>query len=138
MRSWPTPGDHRKVDRALESLGQEAARALGEPVDTLELALDCRYAGQSYELTVPAVKAFAAEHERRNGYVRLEHPIEIVALRATALGRAPASVTALPDVTREAASGPMVITEDDCTIWLPAGWSAEQGAAGALVLRRDA
>ncbi len=137
VRSWPTPAEHHNVERALEALGHDAARALGEPVDTLELALDCRYAGQSYELTVPTVKAFPAEHERRNGYVRPDHPIEIVALRATALGRAPASVTALAELRREEGVGPRVIAEDDCTIWLPAGWSAEQGVAGALVLRRE-
>jgi hypothetical protein len=28
------------------------------------------------------------------------------------------------------------IAEPDCTIWLPEGWAAEPGAAGALVLRR--
>jgi N-methylhydantoinase A/oxoprolinase/acetone carboxylase beta subunit len=67
VRSWPTPSDHLELDRALEVLGREAARALGEPVETLELRLDCRYAGQSHELTVPSVKAFPAEHERRNG-----------------------------------------------------------------------
>jgi N-methylhydantoinase A/oxoprolinase/acetone carboxylase beta subunit len=138
VRSWPTPADHRKIDRALETLGREAARALGEPVETLELALDCRYAGQSHELTVPSVKAFPAEHERRNGYVRPDHPIEVVALRATALGRAPASVTALPEVEREEGDGPRVIAESDCTIWLPERWRAEQGVAGALILRRTA
>ena len=29
VRSWPTPADHRKVDRALEALGQEAAACTG-------------------------------------------------------------------------------------------------------------
>ena len=35
-----------------------------------------------------------------------------------------------------AAVGPTVIAEPDCTIWLPAGWRADPGAAGALILRR--
>ena len=33
-------------------------------------AFDCRYAGQSHELTVPSVDDFPAEHRRRNGYAR--------------------------------------------------------------------
>jgi hypothetical protein len=69
--------------------------------------------------------------------VRPDHPIEVVALRATASGRAPASVTALPEVEREEGVGPRVIAEPDCTIWLPDGWYAEQALAGALILRRS-
>jgi N-methylhydantoinase A/oxoprolinase/acetone carboxylase beta subunit len=137
VRSWPTPDDHRDVDRALDALGRAAVDALGEPLDRLELAVDCRYAGQSFELTVPSVAAFAAEHERRNGYVRDGHPIEVVALRASALGAAPIDVAALPVVARETAKGPRVISEPDCTIWLPEGWTAEVGEAAALVLRRN-
>jgi N-methylhydantoinase A/oxoprolinase/acetone carboxylase beta subunit len=136
VRSWPTPADHDGVDAALAALGEEAAAVLGEPVDALELALDCRYAGQSHELTVPSVAVFAAEHERRNGYVREGHPVEVVALRAAAVGRAPGAVTNLPAVVREEAVGPYVIREPDCTIWVPAGWRAEMGEASALVLRR--
>jgi N-methylhydantoinase A/oxoprolinase/acetone carboxylase beta subunit len=134
--SWATPSDHTGVDAALVALGEEARAALGEPVETLELALDCRYAGQSHELTVPSVASFAAEHERRNGYARDGHPVEVVALRAAAIGRAPRAVTDLPVVVREEAVGPYVISEDDCTIWVPHGWRAETGETGALVLRR--
>ncbi|MEJ7583994.1 MAG: hypothetical protein WKF43_07880 [Acidimicrobiales bacterium] len=38
----------------------------------VELSLDCRYEGQSHELTVPGVAAFEDEHRRRNGFVRPE------------------------------------------------------------------
>jgi N-methylhydantoinase A/oxoprolinase/acetone carboxylase beta subunit len=137
VRSWASPSDHTGVDSALVALGEEASAALAEPVETLELALDCRYAGQSHELTVPSVAAFAAEHERRNGYVRDGHPVEVVALRAAAIGRAPGAVTDLPAVVREEAIGPNVISEDDCTIWVPEGWQAEMGEAGALLLQRE-
>ena len=137
VRSWATPAQHADVEGALESLGREAASALGEPVDSMDLGLDCRYAGQSHELTVPSIKAFHDEHLRRNGYTRSDHPIEVVALRASARGRRAASVTGLPALTRETGVGPRVIAEEDCTIWLPESWSAEQGVAGALVLRRS-
>ena len=32
--------------------------------------------------------------------------------------------------------GPAVVSRDDCTVWVPAGWSGSEGALGALVLRR--
>lgn len=137
VRSWATPTDHTGLDAALVALGEAAVDALGEPVEHLELALDCRYAGQSHELTVPSVEAFASEHERRNGYVREGHPVEVVALRAAAIGATPGAVTDLPVVPRQEAVGPSVISEDDCTIWVPEGWRAESGEAGALVLRRQ-
>ena len=33
-------------------------------------------------------------------------------------------------------TGPAVVAESDCTIWVPEGWQGEVGAAGAYVLRR--
>ena len=51
--------------------------------------VDCRYAGQSHELTVPDVAVVRTRHERRNGYARPGHPVEVVALRATARRRRP-------------------------------------------------
>ena len=136
VRSWPATADDIEIPTALEHLGREAAHALAEAVESVELAVDCRYAGQSHELTVPSVASFPAEHQRRNGYTRPHHPIEVMALRATAVGRPGASVTGLPDVERQTGDGPRVVTETDCTIWLPEGWFAERGMASALVLRR--
>ncbi|ADB62430.1 5-oxoprolinase (ATP-hydrolyzing) [Haloterrigena turkmenica DSM 5511] len=58
----------------------------------VERAADCRYAGQSFELTVPADEEFDAEavaerfheaHERAYGYA-LDEAVEVVNLRATA------------------------------------------------------
>jgi hypothetical protein len=34
--------------------------------------------------------------------------------------------------------GPAVVAEPDCTIWIPAGWRADPGRAGALMLTRVA
>jgi len=65
VRSWPHPADHRGVEAAAAALGVAAAGSGGAVV---EVAVDCRYAGQSHELTVPAIGAFAAEHARRNGF----------------------------------------------------------------------
>ena len=86
---------------------------------------------------MPSVDAFADEHWRRNGYDRPDTAIEVVALRATARRSAPLAVTDLPDVERPSLVGPVTGQEPDCTIWVPVGWRAEPGEAGALVLRRD-
>lgn len=99
---------------------------------------DCRYAGQSHELQVAHPSKFHTEHHRRNGYARRGHPIEVVAVRVRAALPSPVSIADLPTPERSGAVGPAVIAEADCTIWVPSGWTAEPGAAGALVLRRAA
>jgi N-methylhydantoinase A/oxoprolinase/acetone carboxylase beta subunit len=143
VESWPHPLDRTGLDHRLAALGERAAEdlraVLGSPsrlTSFVELAVDCRYQGQSHEIRVASVEAFHAEHERRNGYARPESPIEVVALRATALVSAPVDVGDLPAVVRDVAVGPVVIAEPDCTIWVPTGWRADPGAAGALILRR--
>jgi N-methylhydantoinase A len=139
VRSWPTPGDRAGLDEALEKLGAEAAAAVGGGDDVeVTVALDCRYAGQSFELTVGSVAAFHGEHRRRNGYARPGAPVEVVALRARARRLAPLSYDDLGAAgERAAAEGPAVLAEPDCTMWLPEGWTAEVGGGGAWILRRS-
>ena len=88
VRSWPTPQDHAGLAEALALLGKEAAALVGPggggAATTVETAVDCRYRGQSHELTVPSVGEFHDEHRRRNGYARPDEPVEVVALRAVA------------------------------------------------------
>ena len=98
---------------------------------------DCRYAGQSHELPVPHPSKFHTEHYRRNGYARRGHHLDGVAVRARAALPSPVSPADLPAPERAGAVGPAVIAEADCTIWVPEGWTAEPGVAGALVLRRS-
>jgi N-methylhydantoinase A/oxoprolinase/acetone carboxylase beta subunit len=135
VRSWPSPDDHSGLDAARARLGDEAARLVGG-TPAVQTFVDCRYAGQSHELTVGSVADFHAEHRRRNGYARPEAPVEVVAVRARAHLDAPIAVTDLPPVSRAAAEGPTTIAEPDCTIHLPDGWHAEPGEAGVLVVRR--
>jgi N-methylhydantoinase A/oxoprolinase/acetone carboxylase beta subunit len=135
VRSWPTPGDHSGLAAALDDLGREAARLVGG-TPTVSVSVDCRYRGQSHELTVATPADFHDEHRQRNGYSRPDAPVEVVALRARAV-RDPAIVyEGLPAPGRRGATGPAVIVEDDCTIWLPDGWRADPAGGGALVLRR--
>jgi N-methylhydantoinase A/oxoprolinase/acetone carboxylase beta subunit len=100
--------------------------------------LDVRYAGQSHELTVERLSDFHQEHARRNGYARPDAPVEVVALRARARIDSVVTIGSLPapSVARSGASGPAVIAEPDCTIWLPEGWTARVGEAAALVIER--
>jgi N-methylhydantoinase A len=140
VRSWPEPIDHGGVDAALDRVADEAVALVGGgDVDTdleVERLLDCRYAGQSHELTVTSVDAFPAEHERRNGFARPDAPVEIVALRVRARRAAPLSPAELPRVDRPTVRGPEVVAEPDCTVWVPDGWRAEPGPLGAWLLTR--
>jgi N-methylhydantoinase A/oxoprolinase/acetone carboxylase beta subunit len=160
VRSWPTPGDHTGLDAARAELADRARALVAAPSgrgderdDMIEVAtaLDCRYRGQSHELTVEDLAAFHDEHRRRNGYAQPDDPVEVVALRATATRPPVVDAEALPAPERLAERpergtddahqprevvGPAVIAEPDCTVWVAEGWVARAGAAGALVLRR--
>ncbi|WP_058367138.1 hydantoinase/oxoprolinase family protein [Haloparvum sedimenti] len=83
------------ADALAELAADVRARAVGDP--PVEFAADCRYAGQSFELTVPVegpafdpeatAERFEAAHEATYGY-RMDDPVELVNLRATATGEA--------------------------------------------------
>ncbi|MFP5256329.1 MAG: hydantoinase/oxoprolinase family protein [Acidimicrobiia bacterium] len=136
VRSWAWPLDHDGVGDALRRLGQKAAALVG-PGARVETAVDCRYAGQSHEITVPRPTDFHAAHRRQNGFDRPDSPVEVVALRASASLVSQVDTSGLPVRTSHGGAGPTTIVEPDCTIWVPEGWRAEPGAGGALVLRRS-
>lgn len=143
VRSWPRPDDHQGLADAAAALADEARRLVagtGDPATvTVETAVDCRYRGQSHEITVPTVEEFHAEHRRRNGYERPGAPVEVVAVRASATRPPEVLLDDLPSGDRidRPVRGPAVIAEPDCTVWVAEGWTARAGAAGALVLRRE-
>ena len=107
------------------------------PGEAVELAYDCRYRGQSHEITVPSVEAFDAVHERFNGYAHVGATVEVIAVRARVARRADVHVDRLPVVHRASAVGPAVVAEPDCTIWIPPDWTAAPGPLGALLLHRN-
>ncbi len=123
------------IEAARADVAARARALVGEDA-TIETAVDCRYVGQSHEITVPVPDDFAAEHERRNGHARPGAPVEVVAVRARATAAAPMQVTDLPAVERVRARGPAVVAEADCTIWIPEGWVAAPRALGSWVLTR--
>ena len=132
--SWAEGLDPVRLEAAATKLAAEVAVRLPGATE-VEVGYDCRYEGQSHEVTVSSTHEFHAEHQRLNGYARPDAPIEVTAIRASA--RTPASVDAvkLADVRRTSVAGPAVIAEADSTTWVPAGWSGEPGEAGALILR---
>jgi N-methylhydantoinase A/oxoprolinase/acetone carboxylase beta subunit len=140
VRSWPTPGSQDGLAAARKALAAEAVALVGGgPSASVTTAVDCRYRGQSHELTVPDVSGFADEHRRRNGYARPGDPVEVIAVRAVATRPPAADPGDLPDPPARIGApvvGPAVVAEPDCTIWVTDGWVARPGAAGALVLRR--
>ena len=137
VRSWPDPAEHTGLDDARRALGDEARSAVGRGGEVeVVYALDCRYQGQSHELTVESVDAFPDEHRRRNGYARAGAFIEVVALRARARQPAALEPVDLPAPQRERLVGPAVAAEIDCTVWIPEGWTAGPGPAGAWVITR--
>ncbi len=135
VRSWTGGSNPVALAGALQALGNDVRRQVGNDA-VVETALDCRYVGQSHEITVAGVDAFAAAHAERNGYVRPDTPVEVVALRARASSAAPLSLTDLPVPERGVVTGPAVAAESDCTVFVPAGWRAEPGPLGAWILRR--
>lgn len=132
VRSWGDLLDHEGAIVEGQKLRDEVSAQLPEATD-VNVAFDCRYEGQSHELPVSAPENFHAEHERQNGYRREDAPVEITAIRCVA--RAMRNVV-LPDLEREQAVGPAVVSEPDTTIWIPEGWESKMGAEGSLVIRR--
>ena len=101
---------------------------------------DLRYAGQSFELSVPLgpqlAERFHDAHDARYGYASRDRPIELVAIRTSDVSRSRAHV-ATTDRGARAARGPELVELDGATCWVPAGWAGERDADGTLVLERQ-
>jgi N-methylhydantoinase A len=99
---------HGKIEAGFCSLEREGRRAISAEGFSaakirIERRLDLRYAGQAYELSVPAagdfVAAFHRAHEARYGYHDAKRTVEIVNLRVRATG-----VTEKPGLRKIAAA----------------------------------
>ena len=99
--------------RRLEAQAQEGIRdADGGGNIVLRRALDLRYVGQSFELTVPgevsasaAAEAFRARHADIYGYAPPQERMEVVNARVTALGILPPLALWEPQAGRRGAHG---------------------------------
>ena len=144
--------------RKLEKQAKKDVRGAG-----LQRFADVRYAGQSYELTVPWGGDFHQEHQRVYGYSDVNRATETVTLRVRAVVRvekpslkAPRSTPAatgnasrrvwtggrwrkIPVAPREslgkaALRGPLLVTDYGSTTLIPAAWSATKDASGSLII----
>jgi N-methylhydantoinase A/oxoprolinase/acetone carboxylase beta subunit len=137
VRSWPDPSDHAGAQAAAAALATQAEAAAGGGADRVTVAFDCRYAGQSHELTVASIEAFSEDHARRRGYALTGSPVEVIALRVSAQVDSPVDTAELAAPTRRGpVRGPAVIAEADCTVWVAPGWRATVHPAGAWILER--
>jgi N-methylhydantoinase A len=90
-----TLGNAQFAAAALVDEARAALVAQGVPAAAVRtvVELDVRYAGQSFDLTVPLgadvaaiADAFHARHERRYGYAARDERVELATVRVTALG----------------------------------------------------
>ena len=123
---------------------------------TLERFADVRYAGQSYELTMPWGGDFHRAHQRVYGYSDAKRATQIVTLRVRATVRVKKPVLRaavrrskfgetrriwIDGRWREvgpSSRGPALIADYGSTTLVPPGWSMRQDRAGSIILRRDA
>ncbi|MCW8084989.1 hydantoinase/oxoprolinase family protein [Sabulicella glaciei] len=140
----------------------------------VEIAADLRYRGQAFELLIPWPEApaltpllarFHATHRARFSYADESERVELVTLRASAIGRLPkpeesrdvppgASAPGtrrlwtggawceVPVHLRETlaqgveVAGPAIIEEAFATHWIAPGWTATLDPEGAVIARR--
>src|SRR3954452_23311983 len=85
---------------------------------------DLRYAGQSFELTIPLqdalADAFHRAHEEQYGFAARDRNVELVAVRTADVRRGPA--LELPRSEATAVAGPAVLELPGSTCWIPPGW----------------
>ena len=103
------------------SLAQEG---LNQEANELEMSLDLRYSGQSFELRVPfsiddpsaILTSFHAMHRERYGYSNAMEPVEAVSMRCTGVIRRTLPILKL--LLAETAGDPI----GDTLIFLKGGW----------------
>jgi N-methylhydantoinase A len=100
---------------------------------------DLRYAGQSFELTVPLERdlpgVFHRAHEARYGYADPARPIELVAVRIAEVR--PGPELRLPSAEPVEAKGPALLELEGATCWIPPGWvGVRDGTSSTLRLTK--
>jgi N-methylhydantoinase A len=162
-----------RLREARDELVAEADAALAGPREDVRVAYELRYVGQAFELSVEASgdpeaealsEAFAASHERRYGYRDDEARVELVNVRVSVWGPAPAlrpqaDATAEPE--RSSAQvvfggealrasvlrgelapgtevhGPALCALPEATLLVPPGWSGVVDEHGTCVLEDE-
>ncbi len=155
--------DAARIEPCFLELERAARRDM--PGATLERMADCRYVGQSYELTIPWGASFHQEHQRIYGYSDPQRATEVITVRVRATVRAaktrrppfkrmrdktrPESrriwtggkFQSVPVLVREQASvrhahGPALVVDYGATALIPPGWRFRVDRAGNLIAQR--
>jgi N-methylhydantoinase A/oxoprolinase/acetone carboxylase beta subunit len=116
--------------RNLEKQARKDMRAAA-----LERYYDMRYAGQSYELTIPEGASFHDAHRKMYGYSDESRATEVVAIRVRAIERTP-KLNLRSSQKQKPVTGPALITDYGATIWIPAGWRCRTDSAGNRVITK--
>jgi N-methylhydantoinase A len=164
------------VREAVQRLRARAEAELGVRATAVEVRYELRYAGQSFELTVRKDSSdpdlcepdalrerFAAEHERRYGYRDERSEVELVNVRVSALGEAPAvSLAGQAQAAYERGhtrvawagrwleaelwrgeppagariEGPALCALPESTLLVPPGWAGAVDELGTIALER--
>lgn len=155
--------DRSQIEKRFAQLERAALRDMRDA--KIERMADVRYAGQSYELTIPWGDSFHDEHQRIYGYCDPARPTEVVTVRVRAtiaVGKptpapmarsfarakpqlrrvfASGKVRRLPvfnreQVSKRAVKGPALVVDYGATTLIPPGWTFVLDRAGNLVARR--
>ena len=86
---------------------------------------DLRYAGQSFELTLPLqeedlAEAFHRAHEEQYGFAERDREVQLVAVRTADIRQGPE--LELPRGEETTVHGPAVVELPGSTCWIPPGW----------------
>jgi N-methylhydantoinase A len=161
-----------RLDRERAALIAEASAALGEPARRVRVRHELRYRGQSFELPVEEpgdtgpqrlIERFGIAHEQRYGYRDDVAEVELVTIRVSVWGSAPALRAAAVESEAHAGAsarivfdgeeivaevlrgqpapgtileGPALCALPDSTIVIPPGWGGEVDAYGSARLQR--
>jgi N-methylhydantoinase A/oxoprolinase/acetone carboxylase beta subunit len=136
----------RDLDRRYAPLlaaGQRdlAAEGLRGAKATFSKWIDVRYAGQSYEITMPFTsnyqKVFHELHGKTYGYSNPDRPVEVVNIRVIATGKAQ-KPKLKNDKRRQTrlSKGPKVMTGPEATVFVPAGWKWRVDSLGNVICVR--
>lgn len=128
---------------AVEPLIRRARAEL--PAARIEVAADCRYAGQSHSLTVawdpsaPEAElemAFHDAHARAAGRAMPGVPVEAVAVRVAAVVDGPSLDLHAQGEPMAVHEGPVALPMAGSTCWVAPGWTARVHADGTVRMER--
>ena len=154
------------ADMEIQGRADLAHEGIEESNILLRAAVDMRYQGQAYELSIPftgdLAGAFHAAHQRTYGHAMLERSVEVVNLRLSAVGVVDKPAFDCEEITEtrpaipvgirsdgvtlyerdtlqpgDGLTSPALIFQLDSTVYTAAGWSARVDGYHNLILEKQ-